>query len=491
MNKYRLLTALVLTTLTGVVPAAGTDSMTKATKSMELRRYDEAWRELYSNIGTIDASARDAAMFTLASIFHNNAILYKQFYLGAVEAQTDYLNLLLKDKSKNKSKYAPLAAAMLAYEKGDCKSALAALSKMGGNQEKSITSLSGVIDTACRSGRLIKANDLFAKGTATLDATLAAARISYSNGRQKQVVDATLNRAAITPDKVLKDASASGVADYIILLAEQGKIEEALKFVTRIDLSKPWLKEESKDGRKIYFYTPASLSSLSSLYSAAFKFYVAKLSGGGKYNALGSYLSGERSFLEGDYAGAAKILDGIVGKGKLPPRVDERGAVLLKFSRLKTPTGGDVDSAAIELASASADKLELLSDIAWGCSIVGGKCEKFMQLASSKVDVADSKRGKALFSELGKLFELTNKHGKAIALLEMARDKANKNKIEYNDPLMLTSLAEAYRSTKSFSEHLEIYFEMSKYYPAVRIVQDAVQGIYSVEQKSAGDVKIF
>mgnify|MGYP003439479998 FL=1 len=79
---------------------------------------------------------------------------------------------------------------------------------------------------------------------------------------------------------------------------------------------------------------------------------------------------------------------------------------------------------------------------------------------------------------------------KAASYLETGRDKGNKNKIESNDPLMLVSLSDAYYRTKKFSEALEIYFEMSKQFPQVRQIQEALQGIYSMEHKSAGDVKI-
>ena len=75
--------------------------------------------------------------------------------------------------------------------------------------------------------------------------------------------------------------------------------------------------------------------------------------------------------------------------------------------------------------------------------------------------------------------------------MEAGRDKSNKNRIEYNDPLMLVNLAQIYYRTKKFSEALEIYFEISKQFPAVRQIQVAMQGVYSMEQKSAGDAKIF
>jgi pentatricopeptide repeat protein len=55
---------------------------------------------------------------------------------------------------------------------------------------------------------------------------------------------------------------------------------------------------------------------------------------------------------------------------------------------------------------------------------------------------------------------------------------------------MLVSLADAYYRIKKFSEALEIYFEMSKHFPEVRQIQEAMQGVYAIEHKSAGDVKI-
>ena len=75
--------------------------------------------------------------------------------------------------------------------------------------------------------------------------------------------------------------------------------------------------------------------------------------------------------------------------------------------------------------------------------------------------------------------------------MEAGRDKSNKNRVEYNNLLMLVNLAEAYYHSKKFSEALEIFFEMSKHYPAVRQIQVTMQGVYSMEQQSAGDAKIF
>jgi tetratricopeptide (TPR) repeat protein len=92
---------------------------------------------------------------------------------------------------------------------------------------------------------------------------------------------------------------------------------------------------------------------------------------------------------------------------------------------------------------------------------------------------------------LGQYYLEKKDYLRATTYMEAGRDKSNKNRIEFNDPLMLVNLAKAYYLTKKFSESLEIYFEMSKQFPAVRQIQVAMQGVYSMEQKSAGDVKIF
>jgi hypothetical protein len=97
----------------------------------------------------------------------------------------------------------------------------------------------------------------------------------------------------------------------------------------------------------------------------------------------------------------------------------------------------------------------------------------------------------AVFNQaLGRYFLFENDPAKAVRYMEDGRDKSNKNKIEFNDPKMLAALSEAYCGTKQYSEALEIFFEMSRHFPAVRQLQVVLQGIYSMEHRSAGDVKI-
>jgi outer membrane protein assembly factor BamD (BamD/ComL family) len=113
-----------------------------------------------------------------------------------------------------------------------------------------------------------------------------------------------------------------------------------------------------------------------------------------------------------------------------------------------------------------------------------------VEKAAAMVETGGSKKFSLLNIAIGKYYLSRLDHVKAVSYLEAGRDKSNKNKIESNDPVMLVNLADVYYRTKKFSEALEIYFEMSKQFPEVRQIQEAMQGVYVMEHKSAGDVKI-
>src|SRR5205809_10985 len=119
-----------------------------------------------------------------------------------------------------------------------------------------------------------------------------------------------------------------------------------------------------------------------------------------------------------------------------------------------------------------------------------GNVERSLQ-ATGAIEAGEGKKTRPLNIALGQHYLWRRDYDRAVAYLEAGRDKSNKNRIEANDPVMLVNLAEAYYRRRQFSEGLEIYFEMSKHFPVVRRIHEATQSIYSMEHKSAGDVRIF
>jgi tetratricopeptide (TPR) repeat protein len=143
-----------------------------------------------------------------------------------------------------------------------------------------------------------------------------------------------------------------------------------------------------------------------------------------------------------------------------------------------------------ELARKQPEDPDLIAEILFACNRMKMECPKVVEKAAAMVETGESKKFSLLNIAIGKYYLGRLDPIKAVSYLEAGRDKSNKNKIESNDPVMLVNLADAYYRTKKFSEALEIYFEMSKQFPEVRQIQEAMQGVYAMEHKSAGDVKI-
>jgi tetratricopeptide (TPR) repeat protein len=151
-----------------------------------------------------------------------------------------------------------------------------------------------------------------------------------------------------------------------------------------------------------------------------------------------------------------------------------------------------IDAAAVwdELVQKKPEDPDLIAEILFACNRLRMEYPKALHKAAAMAEAGEGKRFSSLNAAIGKYYLGRSDHAKAIPYLEAGRDKSNKNKIESNDLVLLVSLAEAYYQTKKFSEALEIYFEMSKQFPEVRQIQEAIQSVYAVEHKSAGDVKI-
>jgi hypothetical protein len=71
-----------------------------------------------------------------------------------------------------------------------------------------------------------------------------------------------------------------------------------------------------------------------------------------------------------------------------------------------------------------------------------------------------------------------------------ARNKSNKNKLEWNDPLLLLALSAADYRNQQYAQALETLFELSKTFPGLRSLQWNLQGVYAARQKAGGEARI-
>jgi tetratricopeptide (TPR) repeat protein len=206
--------------------------------------------------------------------------------------------------------------------------------------------------------------------------------------------------------------------------------------------------------------------------------------------SIANYYLGEAYALAGNADHSLKATAVFLGSPQAPPQYKNRA--LVRQAALHYQKGKQADAIGTwdDLTRSQPGDPDLLADILVSCCRLRIDCPRPAQAAAAAVEKGEGKRFSVTNIGLGRYYYGRKDYPRALGFLEAGRDKGNKNKIEFNDPLMLVDLADAYYRSKKYSEALEIYFEMSKQFPQVRQIQEALQGVYSMEHKSAGDVKI-
>ena len=209
-----------------------------------------------------------------------------------------------------------------------------------------------------------------------------------------------------------------------------------------------------------------------------------------KVRETAGYYLGEAYALAGNIDQSIKVTAGFISSSSMPQQYRDRATVRQAANQYQKGRQFDAIGTWDDLSKKQPEDPDLLAEILLSCGRLRIDCPTVAQRSAVAVEAGEGKRYAGLNIALGRYYQGKKNYTKAVPLLEAGRDKGNKNKIASNDPVMLVSLADAYYRTKKFSEALEIYFEMSKQFPQVRQLQEALQGIYAMEHKSAGDVKI-
>jgi tetratricopeptide (TPR) repeat protein len=240
----------------------------------------------------------------------------------------------------------------------------------------------------------------------------------------------------------------------------------------------------------INFYDLSLLNDMATLYGRASLAHLEKADDDPKVKDTAEFYLGQACALFGSIEQSSKVTASFVATSQMSQQVKDRirvwqGANLYARNR-KTEAMSLWD----ELARKQPEDPDLIAEILLACSRMKAECTRVAEKAEAMAEAGESKKLSSLNIAIGKYYLGRSDPVKTISYLEAGRDKSNKNKIESNDPVMLVSLADVYYRTKKFSEALEIYFEMSKQFPEIRQIQEAIQGVYAMEHKSAGDVKI-
>ena len=489
-----LFSLILLTVVLGVcTPAWGADDpVNAATKLYEKRRYEQAARMLE---GVKDIAPQ--GQLVLGMIYLRNADLHEVLARTAAAAELDYLDKLLKASAEGHSRYARLYLAEALLARGNAREAARHFEQVRADpaidsRYRAIASI-GLGSALWTQRDAVRARGLWsgaagADGAAEITLARAAAQArarAVDVKSLRRVADGAGNARELSPRArryLIEIYLAAGVPDEALAVAQAADLGMA-SYVEGFKVAKGTAKS-------ISFYDLALLTDLAQLYRELARRQLEQAAADARMKPSAEYYLAEALNALGANDEALAFVQAFLARPQAPAQYRERARARQALIAYRQGRGAEAESAWTAMAGSSSDP-EVLADIVLGCADAQAQCAKVLARVGQVIEAGDARRYRRLNFALGSYYLRQKDYARAIAYMEAGRDKSNKNKIEANDPEMLAGLAEAYYRIKKFSEGLEIFFEMSHEFPVVRQIQEAVQGVYSMEQRSAGDVRIL
>ncbi len=494
-----LLVVSLAVTLVASAPVRGADDpVAAAMKLYEKRRYEQAARLLEDALARPDAERRPQAQLVLGMIYLRNADLHEALGRTAAAAELDYLDKLLKTRTEDRSRYARLHLAEALLARGNAAAAKRHFEQVRADPgiEKRYQAIASVglgsVLWAQRDAERARGLWTANAGGAGGAAEIALARAAAQGGAQ--LMDPkSLQRVADEASRA-RELSPRTRRYLIEIYTATDAPDRALAVARAADLGMASYVENFKavkgTAKSINLYDLALFTDLTRLYRELARRQLEQAAGDARMKPSAEYYLAEALSDLGASDEASTYVQAFLARPQAPDQYRQRALARQALLAHRQGRRGEAESAWTAMAEQGSDP-EVLADIVLGCADAQAQCGKVLARVGQVTEAGDGRRYQRLNFALGSYYLRKKDYARAISYMEAGRDKSNKNKIEANDPEMLAGLAEAYYRTKKFSEGLEIFFEMSKEFPVVRQIQEAMQGVYSMEQRSAGDVKIL
>ena len=476
---------------------AGQDSLSRAMQHYTKHQYEQAVDTLYADLKTIGPGKVDQANLSLGMVCLANAELYRELYHASKLVHIDYFTKLIAADHNQAEGYLQLYLAKTLLEAGNLIEAAGYFKKCltAENVDVSVKTDAGIGlgTTFYLQGKPDLAAKEWSKISGGDPETASALALAYSRVGLKEKEPLKLCRQAY--DSHIEAGAASNIRivnNTLGVYAREGVIDDGLKLIQKSDLKAYFHEETLVKNKIIRFYDPSLLNHVALLYGQAAIAYLQKAANASsqklKWSAQYHLAIAHGQF--GSLEKSSGLLTDFMESAPLPAKFKYRAAVQQAINQHLLGNTAEAKSEFDELLKTKYKSM-LSAEILLQCS---RHQFEYTQAVINATDAAHKGAGKPFARvnhALGKYYLWKKDYIKAATLLEAARDKSNKNRIEFNDPLLLIDLSAANYRVKRFSESLEIYFEMSKQFPAVRQIQMVLQGVYSMEQQSAGDAKIF
>ena len=490
-----LLCALALTVPT---PVYAVDARVQsAMRQLKMNHFREA-AGLYYDLSSVKAGELGTAHLSLGAAFLKNAMLYRELHDLSVAVHLDYLKRISSKGGKERSRMANLYMAeslLAAGEPGAASSYFqAAIADPKVREPVRAIARVGLGMSNFLLGRKGRAEELWSPLTGSQNPEVmsqlasAFARAGKKSANPSEICD----RAISIAGRSGKPLPMRVVSNSIGVFAGAGQVEKALRLIRDVDMKAYSNDEDLGRNKTIRFYSPSLLDSLAVLYGKASIRYLRDATGDPKVGRTAQYYLGQAYAHMGRTSESLAAIDSIAGSGGGVPARQMNAALMMRAGNLYAK-GSRKEGVELlnKLARQNQSDPFLLAEAVMSCSGLGSGCDEILSSAARLAGRGEGREYSRINFALGKYHLERENLEMAVSYLEAGRDKSNKNRIEYNDPFLLVDLAQAYYRTKKFSEALEIFFGMSGQFPAVRQIQNAMQGVYSMEQKSAGDVKVL
>jgi tetratricopeptide (TPR) repeat protein len=472
------------------------DPVARAMKLYEKRHYEEAATSLTASLASVEQSRQGAAHLALGMIYLKNAELYRKLYQASLAVSQDYLKKLSAGRGRNRSRFADLYLGEALFEAGNPAAAAGSLKRFVADEsvDQRSRTIGKVVLGSCyyRNGDKQKAEDIWTGMDSADPEVLGELAAAFSTaGLKDKNPEALIEQGLGAVKKTGKALSIRMVKNALSVYARDGRTDQGLELIKRVDIKAYSRREFLGKLKVLSFYELSLLGDLATLYSQASTAHLEKAAADAAVKDPAEYYLGEAYALFGNIDQSSKVTASFISATRMPRQYKDRMRIWQAGNHYQKGRHSDALGVWEELSSKQPIDSDLVAETLLVCARVKADCQQIVKRAETTVEAGGGKRVAQLNVAIGNYYLGKRNWPKALAYMEAGRDKSNKNKIESNDPLMLADLAGLYYRSKKFSEAIEIYFEMSKQFPAVRQIQEAMQGVYAMEQKSAGDVKIF
>jgi hypothetical protein len=410
-------------------------------------RWEEAREAVRGELERLAPGEREQARLLIGLSHVKEAELYGSLSVFATEVGLAYLRELAQSEENRDNKWLPLFTGIYQLSAGDDREA-----------EKSL-------------------------------AAVLSARLPHEWLRKARV---RLAVARSTPP-VESDASPEA-RYYAALLSGSRPDREVLEALVSVNLDAPDVEDTTDPEKLLRFFDPIRLAALE---RRAWERATEELSplaaeGNGMAHKLARLYAGVCLFTLGETTEAAELLARIDVRA-LGPVFHRRARLLAAAAawRERPPTVAELDEL-WQTTQAYADAVLLWKEVERPeLSNVEPFVSKLPERLASLPHVWGEHPDQTTIGRWGLTALLSGvDSSEVLGTLSRYRNHANKNKIEFNDPLLLVALSRANYEKNDYAQALETLFELSKTFPGLRGLQWNLQGVYAARQKAGGDARI-